>query len=101
MHVQTHNVHKINKNKNTQIIKNKKVTINPKCHFKLNVTFMNKSIKIKINKNINDIGECVQTHSIYKIKKRKYTQTTKNEIVINDTKCHFETNNNYIKKTKI
>jgi hypothetical protein len=100
VHGQIHDVHKINKNKYTQIIKNKTVTINTKCHFKLNVTFMNKDIEIKINKNNNDRGECTQIRSAYKIKERKYTQKIKNEIVVNDIKCHFDTNDIYINKNK-
>jgi hypothetical protein len=63
--------HKINKNKNTQIIKNKIMSSNTKWHFKLNVTFMNKNKEIKINKNNNDRGKCVQTHNAYKTKKGK------------------------------
>jgi hypothetical protein len=95
---QVHDTHKMNKNKNTQIIKNKITISNTKYHFKLNVIFMNKNIEIKINKNNNDRDKCV--HNAYKIKKRKSTQKTKNEIIINDTKCHFETNNTHINKNK-
>jgi hypothetical protein len=63
VHVQIHDAHKINKNKYTQTIKNKTMTINTKCHFKLNVTFMNKSIEIKIKITMIEVN--VHKHTVH------------------------------------
>jgi hypothetical protein len=56
------------KSKSIQILNNKIVTNNTKCHFETHVMYLNISKKIKISpkKNNNKRVMCTQTHSIHK-----------------------------------
>jgi hypothetical protein len=55
-----------------QSTKNKRITNNTKYHYDINVTFMNKKIKINTNNKVEDCSTCVQVHSIYKPKNSEY-----------------------------
>jgi hypothetical protein len=87
---QVHSVYKPKNSKHTQL---KTMTNDTKCHFDINVIFMNKNIKTKINKNTENKATCVQAYSMHETKNRKFIYLKKNsKTMTNDTKCYFEIN---------
>jgi hypothetical protein len=100
INAQSHNIHKTEKNTHTQIINNKNITNDTKCHLKISVTFINKNIKIKINKNNIEMGLHMQAHNTHKTKNNKYIKIKNEKIKINDTNCHFKINITGINKNK-
>jgi hypothetical protein len=94
-----HGMHETNKyNESKKINKNKRMTNDIKCHFDINVIFMNKKMKTNINNNTEDRGACAQARSAHGPKNGKQIKLKNNKTVTNDTKCHYDINVTFINK---
>jgi hypothetical protein len=99
MNIQVYSTYKTENKNHMQIRKKNLVTKNTKCHSEMNITYINKNIRIKIGKNNNDSSACAQAHGTYNSENNKYIKIeSKKKTMTNNTKCHSKINVTYINK---